>query len=292
MDGVVVLLKAPGMTSSNAVYDVRRIFSEKRAGHTGTLDPGAAGVLPVCIGRATRLFDYLVDKEKTYVAEIAFGAATDTQDAAGAVLSRSSRTVSRDMLSDALPGFLGRIEQTAPAFSALKVNGRKMYDLARAGEAVPERVRQATVFALDLLCQTAPNRFLLRVRCSRGTYVRTLCADIGAQLGVPAHMSFLLRTASGPFSVEQSYSVPELEAMRAAGTLAKAVVPCEEALAFLPRLDLGAHRRTSAMNGLPTAVDAPDGAVRLYAGGVFLGAGRVEARSARLAVHLYEEDRG
>ena len=163
-----------------------------------------------------------------------------------------------------------------------------MYDLARAGEAVPERVRQATVFALDLLCQTAPNRFLLRVRCSRGTYVRTLCADIGAQLGVPAHMSFLLRTTSGPFSVEQSYSVPELEAMRAAGTLAKAVVPCEEALAFLPRLDLGAHRRASAMNGLPTAVDAPDGAVRLYAGGVFLGAGRVEARSARLAVHLYE----
>ena len=120
---------------------------------------------------------------------------------------------------------------------------------------------------------------------------RTLCADIGRALGVPAHMSFLLRTASGPFSIEQARSVAELEAMRAAGTLRGAVISCEQALGFLPALDIGAHRCASAKNGLPTAVRAPDGAVRLYAGGTFLGVGRVSAGSARLAAHLYETER-
>lgn len=287
MDGVVVLLKPPGMTSSNAVYDVRRIFSEKRAGHIGTLDPGAAGVLPICIGRATRLFDLFVEKEKTYIAELAFGASTDTQDASGAVLARSDRSISREMLLGALPAFLGEIRQVAPAYSALKVDGRKMYDLARAGEAVPERVRTAVVHELTLLDEIAPNRFLLRVRCSRGTYVRTLCSDIGRALDMPAHMSFLLRAAAGPFLIDRSVTVGELEARRRAGTLLQAVVPCEEALAFLPELELGARRRTPAMNGLPTSTDAPEGPVRLYAGGAFLGVGRVSGHEVRLAVHLY-----
>lgn len=288
MDGVVVLLKPPGMSSSNAVYDVRRIFSEKRAGHTGTLDPGAAGVLPICLGRATRLFDFFVDKEKTYVAELAFGASTDTQDAYGVVQARSDARVARETLLAALPQFCGEITQVAPAYSALKVDGRKMYDLARAGETVPERRRTAFVEEIAILEELAPNRFLLRVRCSRGTYVRTLCADIGRAVGVPAHMAFLLRTASGSFDVRQSWTVAELEAMREAGTLERAVLTCEAALGFLPPLELGAHRRTPAMNGLPTGTGALDGAVRLYAGGLFLGVGRVCQGEARLAVHLYQ----
>lgn len=288
MDGVVVLLKAPGMTSSNAVYDVRRIFGEKRAGHIGTLDPGAAGVLPICIGRATRLFDYFVEKEKTYIAEIAFGTATDTQDAAGAVLERMNCHITREMLERVLPSFHGEIRQIAPAYSALKVGGRKMYDLARAGETVPERIRSATISELSLLDAMEANRFLLRVRCSRGTYIRTLCADIGRALGVPAHMSFLLRTAAGHFSVEQSCTVAELETLRDEHRLKTAVISCEDALSFLPALDLGAFRRSPTMNGLPTTSRAPEGAVRLYAGGMFLGAGTVKAGAARLVVHLYE----
>ena len=288
MDGVVVLLKPPGMSSSNAVYDVRRIFSEKRAGHTGTLDPGAAGVLPICLGRATRLFDFFVEKEKTYVAELAFGAETDTQDAYGTVQARSDAVVAREKLVAVLPQFCGEITQVAPAYSALKVDGRKMYDLARAGEAVPERLRTAFVEEIAILEEPAPNRFLLRVRCSRGTYVRTLCADIGRAVGVPAHMAFLLRTNSGPFCIQQSWTVAELEAMREAGTLERAVLTCEETLGFLPPLELGAHRRTPSMNGLPTGTSAPDGAVRLYAGGMFLGVGRVLQGEARLAVHLYQ----
>ena len=288
MDGVVVLLKAPGMTSSNAVYDVRRIFGEKRAGHIGTLDPGAAGVLPICIGRATRLFDYFVEKEKTYLADIAFGTATDTQDASGVVLERLDCSVTREMLERILPSFLGEIQQVAPAYSALKVGGRKMYDLARAGEAVPERVRSATISELALLDMLETNRFLLRIRCSRGTYIRTLCADIGRALGVPAHMAFLLRTATGRFSVAESYTVAELEALRDAGSLIEAVIPCEKALSLLPALDLGAQRRTPTMNGLPTTTRAPEGSVRLYAGGMFLGVGTVSAGAVRLAVHLYD----
>ena len=246
MDGVVVLLKPPGMTSSNAVYDVRRIFSEKRAGHLGTLDPGAAGVLPVCIGRATKLFDYLVDKRKEYVFELAFGLATDTQDAFGRVVEQDARLVTRSELNAALPSFLGEQTQLASVYSALKVDGRKMYDLARAGVAVEPKARTIAIHALELLGETGENRFLLRVNCSRGTYVRTLCADIGARLGTCAYMSFLLRTAAGPFTIARARSVAELNAMRDAGTLFDSVVSCEEALPFLPAVMLPPDRRAAA----------------------------------------------
>ena len=287
MDGVVTLLKPPGMTSSNAVYDVRRIFDEKRAGHLGTLDPGAAGVLPVCLGRATRLFDYLVDKEKEYIFELAFGAATDTQDVFGRVCARDTRQVTQAELAEVLPEFMGLQRQTASIYSALKVGGKKMYALARAGVTVEPKVREIAVHALELLRQMEENRFLLRVRCTRGTYVRTLCADIGARLGTCAHMAFLLRTAAGPFSIAQAHTVAELEACREAGGLERAVTSCERALDFLPALTLPDVRRTPTMNGLETAVkDHAEGNVRVYCGG-FMGVGRVERGSLRLTVHLY-----
>jgi len=158
MDGVVVLLKPPGMTSSNAVYDVRKLFCEKRAGHLGTLDPAAAGVLPICLGRATRLFDLLVDKDKEYVFELAFGARTDTQDAYGRVLERDGKPVSREELRAALPAFVGEQKQVAPVYSALKVDGKKMCDLARAGEEIEPRERDVRIDALVLarhLCARA-----------------------------------------------------------------------------------------------------------------------------------------
>ena len=288
MDGVVVLLKPPGMTSSNAVYDVRRIFSEKRAGHLGTLDPGAAGVLPICIGRATRLFDYLVDKQKSYICEIAFGAATDTQDVFGAVVERSDKVISPEALVAVLPGFVGVQQQEASVYSALKVGGKKMYDIARAGGEVVPKTREITISELEMTARTGVNRYLLRLTCSRGTYVRSLCADIGKRLNTCAHMSFLLRTASGPFSLEQANSVPELEALRERGALASAVVSCEEALAFLPAVTLSSERRRAAVNALETFVPGQaDGPVRLYCDG-FLGIGDVRGGQCKLAVHLYD----
>lgn len=289
MDGVVCLLKPPGMTSSNAVFDVRRIFAEKRAGHLGTLDPGAAGVLPICIGRATRLFDFLVDKQKQYIFELTFGAETDTQDAYGTVLKRDERCVSRGELEQILPTFLGTQAQTAPVYSALKVDGKKMCDLARAGVDVVPKQRSIEISQMDLLEQTGPNRFLLKTTCSRGTYVRTICMDIGRRLGTCACMTMLIRSAAGPFRLEQSFSVVELEKLAQEGQLSKAIVSCEQAMMHLPAVHLEEDRRIPTMNGLETFLKGiSDGDVRVYCGG-FLGIGTIRSGSLKLTVHLYDE---
>lgn len=288
MEGIVSLLKPPGMTSSNAVYDIRRLFGVKHAGHLGTLDPGAAGVLPICLGRAAKLFDLLVDKEKTYIAEITFGTATDTLDVYGKVLSKEPETtVSLAAFSEAIASFKGRTEQIAPAFSALKVDGKKMYDLARAGQEVPERIREIEISGISVLRQITANRFLFQVSCSRGTYIRTLCADIGAALGVPAFMSLLIRTDSGPFSLADSYTVQELSALKEEGKLETAVISCEKALMHLPEIRLRPDRKGPTINGLPTTMSKmPDGYYRAYSDG-FLGLGVVKDHEFRLDVHLY-----
>ena len=288
MDGIVTILKPPGMTSSNVVFDVRKIFSEKRAGHLGTLDPAAAGVLPVCLGRATRLFDILVDKDKEYVFEIAFGTQTDTQDAYGAVLARDERIVEQSELMRILPEFIGDQVQAASIYSALKVDGKKMYDLARAGETIEPRLREISVHELELIEQTAPNRFLLRAVCSRGTYVRSLCESIAEKLGTIGYVPVLLRTRSGPFVSEHALTIAELDAAKSAGTLDQTLTSCEDAMAFLPELRLPADRTIPTKNGLETHVRGEaDGLVRAYGDGVFLGIGEIKHERFRLTIHLY-----
>lgn len=287
-EGIVTVLKPPGMSSSDVVVDVRRLFETKRVGHLGTLDPEAAGVLPVCVGRAVRLFDYLVDKRKTYLAEIAFGAATDTQDAQGRVIEQSDAEVTADMLDAILPRFCGTLSQTPPMYSALKYNGKKLYDLALAGETVPDKTREIEIVSLKCTETLGRNRFLIETTCSRGTYIRTLCHDIGEALGVPAHMAFLLRTASGMFTLGHAHSIAELTALKEQGRLSDALTSCEDAIAFLPRLDFRADRLKPAMNGLSTTTNAKDGVYRLYCGR-FLGIGVVNNGGAVLKVHLYSE---
>ena len=287
-EGIVTVLKPPAMSSSDVVVDVRKIFETKRVGHLGTLDPEAAGVLPVCVGRAVRLFDYLVDKQKTYLAEIAFGIATDTQDAQGKVTDTSDNIVTAEQLDAVLPKFSGTIVQTPPMYSALKFNGQKLYDLALSGKEIPDKSREVEIASLKRVGTRGKNRFLIEVVCSRGTYIRTLCHDIGAALGVPAHMAFLLRTASGPFTLERAYSIAELIELKAVGRLADALTSCEDAVAFLPRLDLGRDRRKPTQNGLPTRTNAQDGTYRIYCSG-FLGVGVVQNGAAVLKVHLYGE---
>lgn len=292
MEGIVTVLKPPAMSSSDVVVDVRKLFETKRVGHLGTLDPEAAGVLPVCVGRAVRLFDYLVEKRKEYLCEITFGMATDTQDAQGKPLAVSDAIVTREQVEAVLPLFFGVQEQLAPMYSALKSNGKKLYDLALAGEEIPEKRRQIEIDLLELGEQTGQNRFLLRVGCSRGTYIRTLCHDIGAAVGVPAHMSFLLRTASGMFTIGHAHTITELRERKEAGTLEDTLVSCEEALAFLPALHLPEDRRKPALNGLETTVrTGSNGKVRLYGGGTFLGIGLVSDGSVKLAVNLADGER-
>ena len=289
MDGVVNFLKPPGMTSSDAVLDLRRLFGERRAGHLGTLDPAAAGVLPVCFGRATRLFDLLVDKDKEYVFEAAFGTQTDTQDACGTVTARNERVVERSELESILPLMLGGQMQNASIYSALKVGGKKMYELARAGKTVEPKSREIEITALELLAETEQNHFLLRAVCSRGTYVRSLAESIAERLGTVAYVPFLLRARSGPFRIEKARTLAELEQAKAEGTLLSTLVSCEEATAFLPELALDVDRAAPTKNGLETNLrNTPEGLYRAYAAGEFLGIGRIENGSFRLTIHLYD----
>lgn len=295
--GLVNLLKPPGMTSSDAVSELRRIFGQKRVGHTGTLDPGAAGVLPICVGRATRLFDYLVDKEKEYIAEVCFGAASDTQDSYGRVVEQAQTNLTAAQLRAVLPAFLGEQEQVAPMYSALSSGGKKLYQLAREGAAAVEKRRMVYIRALELIQQTGPQSFLLRVECGRGTYVRTLCYDIGRALHAPAYLSFLLRSRSGGFDLEEAYTLDELRALKDAGELWRALIPPEKALAGLAAapLSLDAEQQRLFLNGaaikprgwesLPQSVP-----LRAYVADRFQGLAKAGADGIRIILFLEEEN--
>ncbi|MBR2329344.1 MAG: tRNA pseudouridine(55) synthase TruB [Clostridia bacterium] len=296
LEGVVNVLKPPGLTSSDVVSDIRHIFGMKRVGHTGTLDPGAAGVLPICIGRATRLFDYLVDKEKEYIGEIAFGIATDTQDSYGEAVEHMDAVVTEEMVKAVLPSFTGLQNQTAPLYSALSVGGKKMYKLAREGVEVERKVREINVPALELITQTAPNRYLVRIVCSKGTYVRTLCHDIGERIGVPAHMSFLLRTRSGAFDLDGAFTIGELREMKEQDRLGEAVTSIEQSLMHIgeARMELNAKGEKFLTHGaevvFPGVENLPvDIPLRGYCNGKFLGIAKSNGEAVHICTFLGED---
>lgn len=256
MDGVLNILKPPGMTSHDVVGYVRRLLGEKRVGHTGTLDPGVAGVLPICVGRATRLAEYLGALGKAYRAEFTFGVATDTQDAYGQITAAApAEEVTEAALREVLPRFTGEILQVPPMVSAVRVGGRRLYELARAGAEVERSARPVRIERLELLefipgvCPVAR----LDVACSKGTYVRTLAVDVGAALGVPAHLSHLVRTAAGPFLLADAVLLEEL----AAGPSERWLLPPAVAVAHLPRLAVDAPTAQAVARG--QAPPAPAG---------------------------------
>ena len=209
MNGFINLLKPPGMSSGAAVAVVKRLSREK-VGHAGTLDPEAAGVLPIMVGRAARLLDYFPDKSKSYVAEIAFAGATDTQDAQGTVIEEARRVPGRDEILAVLSQFRGDILQRPPAYSALKRDGVPLYELVRKGIAVETKARPTVIRTLELGEQTGSDGYMLEVDCGSGTYIRTLCHDIGQALRTPAHMRFLLRTRHGEFTIENAVTIEEV----------------------------------------------------------------------------------
>ena len=269
--GFLNVLKPPGMSSAQVVGMAHRLLGGAKVGHAGTLDPEAAGVLPLMAGKAARLFDYMQEKEKGYVAEIAFGAATDTQDAQGKAVATGDLYPSADAIAAMLPRFTGEQLQTPPMFSALKRDGRRLYDLARKGETVEVASRQVTVYSLTLLKQTPRHGALVAIHCSKGFYVRTLCCDLGAALGCPAHMRFLLRTRSGIFSLDTARTLEELSEAYKEGTLRELLIPMEEALEHLPALKVPEKHRKPFLNGVPlsrkelTELDLANGQpVRLY----------------------------
>jgi tRNA pseudouridine55 synthase len=247
MDGILNLLKPPGMTSHDVVYAVRRALSIKKVGHTGTLDPGVAGVLPICVGRATRLAEFITGEEKAYRAEITFGITTDTQDSFGQVTGEKDAShLGRGDLAYMLTRFHGAIMQVPPMVSAVKVGGKRLYELARQGVEVERQARPVTIHRLQLLDfrPGAHATAFVDVVCSKGTYIRTLAADIGDQLGVGAHMSYLVRTRSGPFRLEDAATLEELAAGQAA-MLAPAA-----ALGAMPRATVNGPAADRLKNGV------------------------------------------
>ena len=278
LEGVVNVLKPPGMSSSDVVTDIRHIFNMKRVGHTGTLDPGAAGVLPICIGRATRLFDYLVDKEKEYIGEITFGIATDTQDSYGAPEGRSDAVVTGEMLMEALPKFTGHQKQTAPLYSALSVDGKKMYKLARQGVEVERKVRDIKVPELSFISQTGRNRYLVKIVCSKGTYVRTLCHDLGSALGCGGCMSSLRRTRAGSFTLSQAVTMQQVLDFAAEHDPQELLMPVDAVFSVHPPLIVTLGQAAKLKNGAQVRDwQFRSGTYRVYAeDGEFLLLGRVE----------------
>ena len=236
MDGVIVIRKEKGFTSHDVVAKLRGILHMKKIGHTGTLDPDAEGVLPVALGKATRLVDMITDKEKTYEAVMRLGVVTDTQDMSGTVLSQITElSVTEEELCTVVSSFVGDYMQVPPMYSALKVNGKKLYELAREGKTVERKPRPVHFYEIEILDISFPLvRF--RVTCSKGTYIRTLCHDIGEKLGCGAAMESLLRTKVGRFTLDDAITLAQTEEAVQEGTIESKILGIEEILAEYPRV--------------------------------------------------------
>ncbi|ASS99900.1 tRNA pseudouridine(55) synthase TruB [Geobacillus thermocatenulatus] len=274
MDGVLLLNKPKGMTSHDCVAKVRRLLGVKKAGHTGTLDPNVSGVLPICLGKATRIAEFLTGTRKTYEGKVTLGAATTTEDADGDIIAARpvDRPIARAEIEAVFDSLTGEMEQTPPMYSAVKVGGKKLYEYARAGIEVERPTRRVTIYELELLDEreqffgeTVSFRF--RVTCSKGTYVRTLSVMIGERLGYPAHMSDLIRTASGPFRLEDCVTFEDVERRAADGTADALLIPIERALFHLPKYEINDKVAEKVKNGallrLPAFLEKLDGPVVL-----------------------------
>jgi tRNA pseudouridine55 synthase len=254
VDGVLNVLKPTGMTSHDVVDVIRRLVGQRRVGHTGTLDPGAAGVLVLVLGQATRIAEFLSEADKAYRFELTFGMSTSTGDAFGEITSTAdASSLGEEQLADVLPQFLGEIEQIPPMTSAVKVGGVPLYRRARRGETVAVQPRRVRVHRLRLL-RFWPGRrprALLDLECGKGTYVRALARDIGQVVGVGAYASFMLRLRVGAFPLEASRTLEELSGLQAEGRLGEALVSMDDALADLPAVQLLPAQRLSVQAGLP-----------------------------------------
>ena len=279
VSGIVVINKHAGVTSNDIVIKLRRLFGTRQVGHTGTLDPMATGVLPVLIGRAVKASENITAENKRYTAHLRLGITTDTEDTTGTTLSVAETIPPEEEVLAACASFTGEILQTPPMYSALKVNGRKLVDLAREGITVERQARPITIHSLNAT-PLEEDLYELDVSCSKGTYIRTLCADIGAKLGCGGAMARLTRTESGPFSLAEAYTIDQLEAMTETER-ADCVIPLDKFFLDCPAVDLPAFYARLARNGCEIyqkkiRTDWPIGTtVRMIHGGVFFALGQV-----------------
>lgn len=231
-NGVINIYKEKGFTSHDVVAKMRGICKQKKIGHTGTLDPDAVGVLPVCLGSATRLCDMLTDRDKEYIACMQLGVVTDTQDMSGEILAEKEVVASEEAVTEAIHSFVGEYAQVPPMYSALKVDGKKLYELARQGKEVERKPRPVTIYEIEILNISLP-RVTMRVACSKGTYIRTLCHDIGDKLGCGGAMVSLQRTRAGQFRMDTAITLSALEKLRDEDKIAEVLIPVDEMFAEL-----------------------------------------------------------
>lgn len=280
VDGVLLLDKAVGMTSNDALQKARRLFSAAKGGHTGTLDPLASGLLPLCFGEATKFSADLLDADKTYEAELKLGVTTDSGDAEGQVMATAAVHVSESDIFAVLPRFIGEIQQIPPMHSALKRDGRPLYELARKGIEVDRAPRAVTIHALDYLGFSG-DELRLRVTCSKGTYIRVLAADIGAVLGCGAHLTALRRTGVGDLCLNNAVTLADLEMQEETERMTR-LQPVDALLKTLPHLELAGDAAQRFRHGNP--VDLPvglAGKIRVYENDRLIGVGE-PGREGRL----------
>lgn len=286
VSGVLVVDKPAGMTSHDCVARIRRLYGTKKVGHTGTLDPEVTGVLPICIGQATRLVEYLQELPKRYDVVMRIGYATTTEDATGEIIEQKdvdTSAITSARIQELFESFVGEMDQVPPMFSAVKVNGKRLYDLAREGKTVERQARKITIYDLTLI-EIRVEQGMVDVRftctCSKGTYMRTLCVDLGRALGYPAHMKLLRRIKSGPFTEQEAIPLEHLEEMAAQGKdLLQPLRSIREAVSFLPTFQVKPERAKAILNGLTTGLpgaEAEEGSlICLFAGEQLLGIHRV-----------------
>lgn len=250
MNGIINIYKEAGYTSHDVVAKMRGILKQKKIGHTGTLDPDAVGVLPVCVGNATKLCDMLTDKSKEYIATLKLGITTDTLDLSGEVLKEKEVTSTQEEIEEAIFSFLGGYMQTPPMYSALKVDGKKLYELAREGKVIERKARQVQISKIEILEWKLPS-VKFSVECSKGTYIRSLCEDIGNKLGCGGAMESLIRSRVGNFSLENAITLKELENLRDEERLEEILLPVEDVFSDLQKVQVKESYKKLLENGNP-----------------------------------------
>jgi tRNA pseudouridine55 synthase len=255
MNGIINVNKPLGITSHDVVYKLRKLLGIKKIGHTGTLDPDAAGVLPMCIGKGTKLAELLTATDKQYLAELTLGAITDTQDKSGNILETFDVNVTEPQILEVIQGFVGEIRQIPPMYSAIKIDGKKLYELAREGKTVERKPRCVTIKSIEVKnIDLSSNTITMLVDCTKGTYIRTLCEDIGKALGCGGYMSALTRTKSGKFNIEHSYTLEQITTMFENGNT-DFLVPLEDAMPEYPKIFLAENNAKKVRYGIKICVE-------------------------------------
>ncbi len=295
MNGILNILKPAGMTSFDVVAVLRRITGQKKIGHTGTLDPSAVGVLPICLGNATKAIEFMIDKDKLYRAELALGVATDTQDSSGKVIFSHAVDFDCNTILNAVTSFKGEIEQLPPMYSAIKIGGKKLYEIARQGETIERQTRSIKIYDINVIRiwneksifgdgehtkEYITKKVLMDVHCSKGTYIRTLCNDIGEKLGVGGHMSFLVRTRAGKYGLDSALTLEEIKVLAGENNLSKSLLPVETVFEDYGSISLEEADKFKYNNGTWVKINCDEAdnnsLKRVYdKGGNFLGLGEL-----------------